>query len=318
MNKPYTMLELYCAIAEALGSHGLVQVNSKVRFAVTGATADRDGITANVAVAITCDEGVPLSEVVKDSLTAGRTAEHSSVVTAASPSEQGDTSTRTAADDLRDFGNSFEINGHRIDPSRVTIHPSGHYEIAPPPPADEWTERHSAVQCFALRRFAADARNMANAAAQDKDGRRFKAGTAAKLLDDARTAEECLRMLSSAADAKAQQTFMGLPVSAKDAARLRMLATLSNNHLYLTRNAEHAPNYQTAAQWIEEEEQDFADVPADELQRMKDTNTIWCLHVYPHTPIGFWRIYGATLEYVLDAAIEELASESAAAEEGGA
>lgn len=305
MNRPYTMLELYCAIAKAIADHGLVQVNSQVRFAVTDLRADHDGITANVAVAIDCEEGVPLSEVVKDSLTAARTAEQSSVVSDITPPEIGEASTRTAADDLRDFGNSFEINGRRIDPSRVTVHASGHYEVAAPDAG--WTDRHTAVQVFALRRFAAEARSMASTVAQDKAGRHFKDGTLAKLLDDARTAEECLRILASPAEATAQQTFMGLPVSSKDAARLRMLATLSNNHLYLTRNAENAPCYQTAAKWIEDSPEDFDDVPADELQRMKDTNTIWCLHVYPHTPIGFWRIYGATLEYVLDAAIEGLA-----------
>lgn len=148
---------------------------------------------------------------------------------------KGSADNRTVSDDLRDFGNAFEIDGRRVDPSRVTVHASGHYEVAVP--KDGRTDLH------------------------------------------------------------------------KDAARLRMLATLSNNHLYLTRNAENAPCHQTAAKWIEDSPEDFDDVPADELQRMKDTNTIWCLHVYPHTPIGFWRIYGATLEYVLDAAIEALAEQ---------
>ncbi|MEV8518651.1 hypothetical protein ABZR86_02525 [Dyella marensis] len=93
------------------------------------------------------------------------------------------------------------------------------------------------------------------------------------------------------------------------AKRIEFLASLQSNHFYLTRNAEQAPNYQTASKWIEEERQDFDDVPAEELQRMKDADTIWCLHVYPDTPIGFWRIYGATIESVIDRAMAMLADE---------
>jgi hypothetical protein len=62
-----------------------------------------------------------------------------------------------------------------------------------------WTERHAAVQEFALRRFASQARNMASAAGQDKEGRLFKTGDAARFLDDAKVAEECLTMLTKPA-----------------------------------------------------------------------------------------------------------------------
>lgn len=84
--------------------------------------------------------------------------------------------------------------------------------------------------------------------------------------------------------------------------RYQWLATFKCNHFHLTRNDDNASNYMSAADWIVENEKDFQDVDADELQRMKDTNTIWCLHIYSHTPVGFYRFYGATLDYVIDEA----------------
>jgi len=89
-----------------------------------------------------------------------------------------------------------------------------------------------------------------------------------------------------------------------DAERWRWLRELRCNSLSLTRNDDHACNYMTAKQWIEEtgRAEDWEDVPAEELQRMKDTNTIWRLQVYPDTPIGFNVWHGATPEAAVDAA----------------
>lgn len=91
---------------------------------------------------------------------------------------------------------------------------------------------------------------------------------------------------------------------ALDAARYRFLRDMQCNHFYLTRNSEHAPNYMTATDWIDQADQgEFDDVPADELARMKETNTIWCLQVYPRTPVSFWTTCGATLDAAVDTAI---------------
>lgn len=88
------------------------------------------------------------------------------------------------------------------------------------------------------------------------------------------------------------------------AERFKWLATFKCNHYHLTRDDEHAPNYVSAKEWIEEfQPKDFTDVDPVELQAMKDTDTIWCLHVYPHTPVGFHHWYGATLESVIDQAM---------------
>lgn len=92
---------------------------------------------------------------------------------------------------------------------------------------------------------------------------------------------------------------------ARDAARYRWLRDLRCNSLHLTRDGDHACNYMTAKQWIEEggmHEADVADTPPNELQRMKDTNTIWRLQVYPNTPIGFNVWNAATLDAAIDAA----------------
>lgn len=101
----------------------------------------------------------------------------------------------------------------------------------------------------------------------------------------------------------------------RDARRMRFLSLLKNNHLYLTRNSDHAPNYMSAAEWIDSAgpgAETFDDVPPEELQRMRETNTIWTLQVYPHTPIGFWAFSGATAESVIDRAEAALAAEDGA------
>lgn len=89
------------------------------------------------------------------------------------------------------------------------------------------------------------------------------------------------------------------------------LSALKCNNFHLTRDDEHAVNYVTAKAWIEEyQPADFSDVPAEELQAMKDTNTIWCLQIYPDTPIGSYCWYGATLDSVIGKAREHFASSS--------
>lgn len=98
-----------------------------------------------------------------------------------------------------------------------------------------------------------------------------------------------------------------------DARRYQWLRDHACNSLHLTRNGDHACNYMSAAAYIESAASDwFKDEDPDEIGRMKSTNTIWCLQVYPDTPVGFVAWNGSTLDYVVDAAIAASRSTGAA------
>ena len=89
-------------------------------------------------------------------------------------------------------------------------------------------------------------------------------------------------------------------------ARWVWLTTLKCNSLHLTRDEDHACNYVSAKEWIEDYHPEiFEGTDPEELQRMKDTNTIWRLQIYPNTPIGFNVWHGATAEAAVDAAMKD-------------
>ncbi|GAB2913992.1 hypothetical protein [Paralcaligenes ginsengisoli] len=94
---------------------------------------------------------------------------------------------------------------------------------------------------------------------------------------------------------------------ARDAARYRYLRDHVCNSLHLSRDGDHACNYVTAKEWIEKfaPADDFADIDPVELERMKATNTIWCLQIYPDTPVGFNVWNGATLDSVINKAMQQ-------------
>jgi hypothetical protein len=84
------------------------------------------------------------------------------------------------------------------------------------------------------------------------------------------------------------------------------LAGLQCNSFTLARDDDHACNYATARQWIEEygDARDWEGVNPEELNAMKDQNTIWKLQIYPATPIGFCIWYGVSMESVVSKAME--------------
>lgn len=95
----------------------------------------------------------------------------------------------------------------------------------------------------------------------------------------------------------------------KDAERWRFLRDLPACSFSLTYN-DHNVVYETAEQRIEDSAGDpradyYGDVPADEKAKMIATNTIWTLHVYPNTPVGFNVYHGATLDAAIDAATSD-------------
>jgi hypothetical protein len=91
--------------------------------------------------------------------------------------------------------------------------------------------------------------------------------------------------------------------NARDAARYRWLRDLACNSLHLTRDGDHACNYMTASDWIDNTIQDFSDDDPAEVERMRAANTIWRLQVYPNTPVGFNVWHGSTLDAAIDAAM---------------
>lgn len=92
----------------------------------------------------------------------------------------------------------------------------------------------------------------------------------------------------------------------RDAARYRWLRDAKPCQLLLYLN-DHASNYQTAAEWIEDgmDNEDITDTPPAELERMKEAGTVWWLQIYPNTPIGFNVWYRSSLDAVIDAAMAE-------------
>jgi hypothetical protein len=91
--------------------------------------------------------------------------------------------------------------------------------------------------------------------------------------------------------------------------RYEWLASLKANSWTLGYQEPNAANYRTAKEWIEEDCPDwFEHTDPTELQRMKDSNVIWSLQVYPDTPIGSYTWYGASMDYVIDQAMLEFRS----------
>jgi len=60
---------------------------------------------------------------------------------------------------------------------------------------------------------------------------------------------------------------------------------------YLVHN-EHKDVYQTAADFYDKE--DF--VSEEEWEKAIEKNSVWAVHWYPDTPIGFYRYCASTLE----------------------
>jgi hypothetical protein len=74
--------------------------------------------------------------------------------------------------------------------------------------------------------------------------------------------------------------------------------------LHLTHN-NHLSYYRTVAQEIEDEACDYTDwVNEEQKQKAIDTNDCWCLHWYPHTPIGFNTLAAHDLDVLLAAALK--------------
>lgn len=76
-----------------------------------------------------------------------------------------------------------------------------------------------------------------------------------------------------------------------------------NCSLHLTHN-HHRDYYESVEEYFKNPWMEGFDVSEDEKRRMIETNEIWELQWYPDTPIGFYKVIGATLEEVLRKANE--------------
>lgn len=92
----------------------------------------------------------------------------------------------------------------------------------------------------------------------------------------------------------------------RDSERYRWLRDSTPNALHLSRNGDHACNYMSAADWIDNGHPEwFADDPQEAIDAMKAADTIWCLQIYPDTPVGFYALNRATLDAAIDAAMQQ-------------
>lgn len=89
---------------------------------------------------------------------------------------------------------------------------------------------------------------------------------------------------------------------AVDAARYRRLRDSSNCSMTISHNDHHFM-YLSVADTLDDSQGYYDDVPEDERAAMIATDTIWTLHIYQNTPVGFNVYHGATLDAVVDAAI---------------
>lgn len=91
----------------------------------------------------------------------------------------------------------------------------------------------------------------------------------------------------------------------RDAARYRFLRDLKCCMFSLSLNEGHAAKYTTVAEQMKCLPDVYDDISEETRRRMIETNTDWQLQVYPNTPIGFVLHVGATLDEVVDEAMNQ-------------
>jgi len=82
--------------------------------------------------------------------------------------------------------------------------------------------------------------------------------------------------------------------------------TLSHNN--------HKDYYQTIEEWEGEQQSHYGNnnwISEDERELAIKTDSLWVLHWYPNTPIGFYEVWGAGVETVLEASLKMGATDKA-------
>ena len=89
----------------------------------------------------------------------------------------------------------------------------------------------------------------------------------------------------------------------KDAERYRWLRDNAAHSFTVSRD-DHKASYMPADEYMECSDGYYAGIDNAERETMAATNTIWTVHIYPNTPVGFNVYHAATLDAAIDAAKE--------------
>lgn len=87
-----------------------------------------------------------------------------------------------------------------------------------------------------------------------------------------------------------------------DAERYRWLRDSTANHMIVSHNDGCAPNYMTAKEWIDANQDMFDDTPTKTIGEMEESGDIWQVQWYPDTPVGFHCVFAASLDQAIDRA----------------
>lgn len=88
---------------------------------------------------------------------------------------------------------------------------------------------------------------------------------------------------------------------------LRALLKGEHSSLSLSFNELHAPNYQTAEEFLRDNPEDDADwSSAEEREKAIQTNSVWRLQWYPDTPVGFHAVQASSLGAIFAALGKEV------------
>lgn len=102
----------------------------------------------------------------------------------------------------------------------------------------------------------------------------------------------------------------GERAEALDLRRYRFLRDSTACSLSISHN-DHHNMYLSVADTLDDSQGYYDDISDAERAQMIATDTIWTVHIYPVTPVGFNVFHGATLDSAIDAAIAALDSEEA-------
>lgn len=86
-----------------------------------------------------------------------------------------------------------------------------------------------------------------------------------------------------------------------DARRYRWLRDSRNCSLSISHN-DHHNMYLSVADTLDEPQGYYSDLSDAERAQMIATDTIWTVHVYPNTPVGFNVYHASTLDAAIDKA----------------